>query len=63
MFGPFDLISARAYAGKDRALWPIHAAGAEATETLCGQNLIDCDVLDVWTLPNCKKCLRAMEDE
>ena len=63
MFGPFDLISVRAYTGKDPASWVIHAAGAQATETLCGQDMIDSDVLDVWTLPSCEKCRRAIEDE
>ncbi len=63
VFGPFDLISVRAYTGKGLASRLIHAAGAEATETLCGQDLNESDVLDVWTLPTCKKCLRAIEDE
>jgi hypothetical protein len=63
LFGPFDLISVRTYTGKGQASRLIHAAGAEATETLCGQDLNESDVLDVCTLPTCKKCLRAIEDE
>ena len=63
MFGPFDLISVRVHTGKNPATRLIHAAGAEATKTLCGQDMIDSDVLEVWRLPTCKKCLKAIEDE
>lgn len=58
-----SILSPFAPTGKGLASRLIHAAGAEATETLCGQDMIESDVLDVWTLPTCKKCLRAIENE